>query len=58
MTYLLIINLIAFGVWGLDKYLARLVEATGSRDLGGRSHIAPISRYNYDPHRPNHSHAP
>ena len=43
MAYLILINLIAFGVWGLDKNLARLVNATGGRrDQGGSSRISRI----------------
>jgi uncharacterized membrane protein YsdA (DUF1294 family) len=43
LSYLLLVNLLAFGIWGLDKKLARLVAVTGGRrDQGGHSRIMRI----------------
>lgn len=43
LYYLLGINLLGFGFWGLDKGLAYLVNVTGGRrDQGGRSPVYRI----------------
>jgi uncharacterized membrane protein YsdA (DUF1294 family) len=43
VVYLVLINLLAFGFWGVDKTLARLVQTTGGRkDRGGRSSVRRI----------------
>jgi len=43
LFYLLLINLLALAVWGVDKGLARLVSVTGGRrDQGGKSRVSRI----------------
>ncbi len=43
LIYLLCINLLSFAIWGLDKGLAQMVQATGGRkDRGGKSPVYRI----------------
>jgi uncharacterized membrane protein YsdA (DUF1294 family) len=43
LFYLLIVNLLAFALWGMDKGLAAAVQGTGGRrDRGGHSSIRRI----------------